>query len=63
MDKRINHDKYHDKSKTRNHRLSKLPDDGDPLAPNNLLTPEQKKKKQFNPGGPSNRQEAPVQTN
>ena len=24
-------------------RLSKLPDDGDPWAPNNLLTPEQKK--------------------
>ena len=23
--------------------LSKLPDDGDPWAPNNLLTPEQKK--------------------
>ena len=24
-------------------RFSKLPDDGDPGAPNNLLTPEQKK--------------------
>ena len=38
-----NHDKHHDESKTRTHRLSKLPDDGDPWAPNNLLTPEQKK--------------------
>ena len=25
------------------YRLSKLPDDGDPWAPNNLLTPELKK--------------------
>ena len=25
------------------HRLGKLPDDGDPWVPNNLLTPEQKK--------------------
>ena len=25
------------------HRLSKLPYNGDPWAPNNLLTPEQKK--------------------
>ena len=30
MDKQINHDKHHDESKTRTHRLSKLPDDGDP---------------------------------
>ena len=43
MHKQINHDKFHDESKTRTHRLSKLPDDGDPWAPNNLLTPEQKK--------------------
>ena len=43
MDKHINHDKHHDESKTRTYRLSKLPDDGDPWAPNNLLTPEQKK--------------------
>ena len=43
MDKQINHDKFHDESKTRAHILSKLPDDGDPCAPNNLLTPEQKK--------------------
>ena len=42
MDKQINHDKFHDESKTRTHRMSKLPDDGDPWAPNNLLTPEQK---------------------
>ena len=39
----INHDKHPDESKTRTHRLSKLPDDGDPWVPNNLLTPEQKK--------------------
>ena len=32
-----------DESKTRTHRFSKLPDDGDPWAPNNLLTLEQKK--------------------
>ena len=31
---------FHYKSKTRTHRLSKLPDDGDPWAPNSLLTPE-----------------------
>ena len=31
------------------HRLSKLPDDGDPWAPNNLLTPEEKK---ITPVGP-----------
>ena len=43
MDKQIDHDKYHDESKTTTNRLSKLPDDGDPWAPNNLLTPEQKK--------------------
>ena len=48
----INYDKYHDESKTRTHRLSKLPDNGDPLAPNNLLSPEQKKKHQLIPGGP-----------
>ena len=39
----INHDKHPDESKTRTHRFSKLPDDGDPWAPNNLLTPELKK--------------------
>ena len=50
-------------SKTRTHRLSKLADVGDPWAPNNLLTPRQKKKHQLDPGGPSNRQEAPVPTN
>ena len=51
--------------------LSKLPDDGDPWAPNNLLKPEQKKQqkkkttknKQLNTGGQSNRQEAPAPTN
>ena len=35
MDKQINHDKFHDESKTNTHRLSKLPDGGDPWAPNN----------------------------
>ena len=30
------------------HRFSKLPDDGDPWAPNNLLTPEQKKNISWN---------------
>ena len=49
MDKQINHDKFHDESKTRTHRLNKLPDDGDPLAPNNLLTLEQKKKTPVEP--------------
>ena len=58
MNKQINHDKFHDESKMRTHRLNKLPDGGDPWAPNNLLTPEQK-----NPGGPNNRQEAPAPTN
>ena len=43
MDKQINHDKPHDESKTRTYRMSKPPKDGDPWAPNNLLTPEQKK--------------------
>ena len=33
--KQINHDKHPDESKTRTHRLSKLPDDGDPWTPNN----------------------------
>ena len=32
-------------------RFSKLPDDGDIWAPNNLLTQQQKKKHQLNPGG------------
>ena len=43
-------------------RFSNLSDDGDPWAPNNLLTLEQKKKHQLNPGGPSKRQEAPGPT-
>ena len=51
MDKQINHDKHHDESKTRTHRLSKLPDDGDPWAPNNLLTLEQKKNTSLIPVG------------
>ena len=32
-------------------RFSKLPDDGDPWAPNNLLTPEQKKNTSWTPVG------------
>ena len=43
-------------------RFSKLPDDGDPWAPNNLLKPGAKEKHQLNPGGPSNSQEAPAPT-
>ena len=31
----------------RGHRLIKLPGDGDPLAPNNLLTTEQKKNTKY----------------
>ena len=42
-----------DESKTRTHRLSKLPDDGDPWAPNNLLTPEQKKNTIWTPVAPA----------
>ena len=42
-------DKHPDESKTRTHRFSKLPDDGDPWAPNNLLTPEQKKNISWTP--------------
>ena len=34
--KQINHDKHPDESKARTHRLSKLPDDGDPWASNNF---------------------------
>ena len=50
MDKQINHDNHHDESKTRTHRLSKLPDDGDHWAPNNLLKSEAEEKHQLNPG-------------
>ena len=49
MDKQINHNQLHDEAKTRTHRLSKLPDDGDPWAPNTLLTPEQNKKTPVEP--------------
>ena len=51
QNKQINHDKHPDESKTRTRRLSKLPDDGDPWAPNNLLTPEQKKYTSWTPVG------------
>ena len=36
-DKQITHDNHHDEQKTGTHRFSRLPDDGGPLAPNNLL--------------------------
>ena len=42
MDKQINHDNHHDESKSRTRRFSKLPDDGDPWAPNNLLKGKRK---------------------
>ena len=42
-------------------RFSKLPDDGDPWAPN--MKSGAKEKHLLNPGGPSNRQEVPVPTN
>ena len=42
----------------RTHIFSKLSDDGDPKAPNNLLKSGAKKKHQLILGGPSNRQEA-----
>ena len=48
---KINHDKHPDESKTRTYRFSKLPDDGDPWAPNNLLTPEQKQNIRWIPVG------------
>ena len=44
-------------------KFSKLPDDGDRWAPNNLLKPGAKEKHQLNTGGPSNRQVAPAPTN
>ena len=53
----------HDESETRTHRFTKVSDDGDPWAPNKLLKSGAKEKQQLNPGGPSNRHEAPAQTN
>ena len=44
MDKQINHDNHCDESKTRTRIFSKLPDDGDPFAPNNLLKSGAKEK-------------------
>ena len=55
-DKQINQDNHHAEAKTRTHRFNKLPDDGDPCAPNNLLKSGAKEKQQLNPGGPSSRQ-------
>ena len=43
--------------------FSKLPDDGDPWTPNNLLKPRAKEKHQLKIVGPSNRQEAPAPAN
>ena len=50
MGKQINYDNHHDESKTRTHVLSKLPDDGDPWAPNNLLKSGVKEKHQLKTG-------------
>ena len=36
-------------------RFSKMLDDGDPWAPNNLLNPGANEKHQLNPGGPNNK--------
>ena len=47
----------------RTHRFSKLSDDEDPWAPNNLLKSGAKAKHQLNRGGPINRPEAPATTN
>ena len=44
----------------RGHRFSKLPNDGDPWAPNYLLKSGANENHQLNPGGPNKRQEAPV---
>ena len=60
MGKQINHAYHYDESKTRTHIFSKLPDDGDLWAPNNLLKSGAKEKHPLNPDGPSNRQEAPA---
>ena len=50
----MNHQEQTDKSMNKKrglNRFSKLPDDGDPWAPNNLLTPEQKKNTSWTPVG------------
>ena len=60
--KNQNNDNHYNESKTRTDRLSKLPDDGDPWAPNNLLKSGAEEKHQLNPGRSSNRQEAPAPT-
>ena len=44
MDKQINHDNHYDESKTRTQIPSKLPDDGDHWAPNNLTEIQSKRK-------------------
>ena len=43
--------------------FSKLPDDGDPWAPNYLLTPEQKKNTSWTPVGQATDKKAPAPTN
>ena len=58
MDKQINHDNHHDESNMRTQRFCKLPDDGDPSAPNNLTEILSKRK---TPGGQSNRSFGPNQ--
>ena len=47
----MNHDNLHDESKTRTRRFSKLSDDEDPWAPNNLLKSGAEEKHQLNTGG------------
>ena len=50
MDKQINHDNHYDESKTRTQIPSKLPDDGDHWAPNNLTEIQSKRKTPVEPG-------------
>ena len=45
----MNHDNHHDESKAWTHKFSKLPDDGDPWAPNNLLKIRSKRKTPVEP--------------
>ena len=63
MEKHINYDNHQDETKTMTHRYNKLPCDGDPWAPHNVLKFGANEKHQLNTDGPSNRQEAPVLTN
>ena len=47
--KHINHDNHHNEPKTRTHIFRKLPDDGDPWAPNNLLKIRSKRQTSIEP--------------